>query len=79
MSKKTDNAMLKGFALGGGEDPQFEKAGNGYRRCTMQVAGKLRTVFKIPSTSHLDDRALERKARDMARRFVKYDTETLTW
>ena len=79
MSRKADNAILTGFTLGGADDPQFENAGNKYRRCTMHIAGKPRTIFKIPGTSHLDARALERKARDMAHRFIKYDTVTLTW
>jgi hypothetical protein len=80
MSKKKDTSIRSGFAKGGAADIQFETVGRGYRRATMVIDGLgTCTVFKIPTSSHLDDRALERKARDYARRFVKYNVTTLTW
>ena len=79
MSKKVDKSIITGFAQGGATDVQFEVVGKGYRRATMVVASKTCTVFKIPTSSHLGDRGAQRKARDMARRFVKYHTNTLTW
>jgi len=76
---KADKSIKKGFVTGGAKDVDLITVGNGYRRATMIVAGVERTVFKIPSSSHLDDAALQRKARDFARRFVKQNTDTLTW
>lgn len=79
MSKKQDKAIINGFKQGGATDISFETVGKGYRRATMKVNGKPVTAFKIPSSSHLDERGCERKARDIAKRFVKYNTNTLTW
>ena len=76
---KADKSIKKGFKVGGASDIEFVTVGKNYRRATMIVAGKPRTVFKIPSSSHLDDAALQRKARDFAKRFVKQDAESLTW
>ncbi len=80
MSKKQDKAILRGFARGGATDIQFVTVGKGYRRCFMTVPGiGAAQVQKIPLSSTSNDTALERKARDMARRFVKYQTACLTW
>jgi len=79
MSKKQDKAILRGFASGGASDVQLTAVGKGYRRVTMVVAGHPCTVFKVPTSSHLDERGVQRKARDIARRFLKYETTTLTW
>lgn len=77
MSKK-HKAIIEGFVRGGATDVMLHN-GNGYGRASMVVMGKRCTVFKIPSSSHLDPVALSRKARDYARRFVTYNTTTLTW
>ena len=79
MSKKQDKAIIKGFKLGGASDISLEKVGSGYRRAFMVVSGKRVQVQKIPSSSHLDERGCERKARDYAKRFVKYDADKLVW
>ena len=76
---KADKSIKKGFKVGGASDIELVSVGKSYRRATMVIAGVERTVFKIPSSSHLDDAALQRKARDFAKRFVKQDVETLTW
>ena len=78
MSKKQDKAIIKGFKLGGASDISL-LVGNGYRRAFMVVSGKRVQVQKIPSSSHLDERGCERKARDYAKRFVKYDADKLVW
>ena len=77
--RKDDRAIKKGFEIGGAKNVEFVKHGNGYRRVVMVVGGKERTVFKIPSTSTLDDAGLQRKARNLARRLAKQDLDTLTW
>ena len=79
MSKKDDKAMVKGFEIGGADSVQFFSVGKKYRRAEMVIMGRRREVQRIPSSSHLDAAAMQRKARDMAKRFVKYDTDKLTW
>ena len=80
MSNKNDRSIRSGFALGGAAECTFEKVGNNYRRASLVLAsGDTATIFKIPSTSHLDGAALKRKARDMVRRLERYDTAALTW
>ena len=76
---KSDKSMKSGFKVAGATEIDFVSVGSKYRRATMVIAGRERTVFKIPTSSHLDDAALKRKARDIAKRFVKYDVDTLTW
>jgi len=76
---KTDKSILKGFIDGGASDAVLDSVGGKYRRAILTINARRVTVFKIPTTSHLDDRAIWRKARDMARRFNKYNTDALTW
>ena len=77
--KKHDKSMITGFADGGAENINLFNVGNKYRQAEMDINGMRCVVKKIPSSSHLDDAGLKRKARDMARRFVKHDTNVLVW
>ena len=80
MSKRDDKAMLKGFAAGGAKKAEFVTVGQGYRRALLTMADdQVVTVFKIPSSSSLDASALQRKARDFARKYQKFGTTELTW
>ena len=76
---KADKSITKGFENGGARDVSFYGDGK-HRNAEMYInsIGKC-IVHKIPSTSHLDDAALTRKARDYAKRFVKYGVNTLAW
>ena len=76
---KADKALKKGAISSGAENFQFEKHGNKYRRASMEINGTTCIIFKIPTSSHLDASAIQRKARDMVRRFTKYNVTTLTW
>ena len=76
---KADKAIKNGAKSAGAQNFQFEKHGNKYRRASMEINGTTCTIFKIPTSSHLDESAIQRKARDMVRRFTKYNTTTLTW
>ena len=77
---KDDKAMLKGFKAGGAKEASFVSVGKGYRRALLTMAdGQVVTVFKIPSTSSLDTSALQRKARDYAKKYHKFGTTELTW
>ena len=76
---KSDKSIIKGFETGGAQGVVFYGDGK-HRNAEMQVPGLGRCiVHKIPSSSHLDDSALARKARDYAKRFVKYNTNMLAW
>ena len=77
---KADKSMLKGFKSGGAKKAEFIQVGNGYRRALLTMGDNtIVTVFKIPSTSSLDDSALQRKARDYAKKYAKFGTTELTW
>ena len=77
---KADKAMLKGFIAGGAKKASFVSVGNGYRRASLVMPdGVVVTVFKIPSTSSLEASALQRKARDFAKKYAKFGSTELTW
>jgi len=78
MSKKADKNIIKGFENGGASNVKLYGDGK-HRNAEMEINGIKCIVHKIPSSSHLDDSALFRKGRDMARRFLKYNVNTLAW
>lgn len=75
---KADKNIIKGFENGGAENIKFYGDGK-HRNAEMEIDGQKCIVHKIPSSSHLDDSALFRKARDTARRFRKYGVYTQAW
>jgi hypothetical protein len=75
---KADKQIKKGFENGGAKNIEFFGDGK-HRNARMDINGINCVVYKIPSTSHLDDSALFRKSRDYAKRFVKYNVNTLAW
>ena len=77
---KDDKAMIKGFKAGGAQTAELVSIGKGYRRALLTMAdGQTMTIFKIPSSSSLDTSALQRKARDFARKYQKFGTTDITW
>jgi hypothetical protein len=78
--KSQDRSIIKGFRKGGATKVEIELVGSkGYRRAKLEVGGKRVVVNGLPTSSHLDATAVERKARDTARRFSKYNTDRLAW
>ena len=75
---KADKNIIKGFENGGASNVRFYGEGK-HRNAEMEIDGVKRVVHKIPGSSHLDDSALFRKGRDYAKRFVKYNVNTLAW
>ena len=75
---KADKHIVKGFENGGATGVEFFGDGK-YRKARMDINGESRVVYKIPSTSHLDDSGLFRKGRDYAKRFAKYGVDSLAW
>ena len=76
---KSDKNIIKGFENGGASNIKFFGEGK-HRNAEMMIPGLGKCiVYKIPSSSHLDDSALNRKGRDYARRFIKYNVNTLAW
>ena len=76
---KADREIIRGFESGGARNVCF--VGDGRHRSMemeIDVLGKC-VVHKLPTSSHLDGSALNRKARDYCKKFIKYQTTTLAW
>ena len=79
MKKKEKKSIESGLVIGGATQIEWDLDRKKYGRINLVVSGRRCTIFKVPSTSHLDTAALERKARDMVKRLDKYEVDTLTW
>jgi len=75
---KADKNIIKGLENGGAKEVKFYGDGK-HRNAEMLINGSKCVIHKIPSSSHLDDSALFRKGRDVAKRFTKYQVNTLAW
>jgi len=75
---KADRAMKKGFIDGGATKVKLTGTGK-YRRAELLMGGQSKIVRGIPLSSHLNDAAMKRKARDVSKRIVKQSVDQIDW